>query len=76
MHLPPFQTQQLGARSEAKKSQSLQDVLSKRVVQLEAKLTQQSLEKDTMAEVGWLTPLQFILVGQKLDAPLSHRIST
>ena len=34
----------------AKKSQSLQDVLSKRVVQLEAKLTQQSLEKDSMAE--------------------------
>ena len=48
-------TQQPATRSEAKKSQSLQDVLSKRVVQLEAKLTQQSLEKDTMAEVVVVT---------------------
>lgn len=36
--------------TEAKKSQSLQDVLSKRVVQLEAKLHQQDMEKDAMKE--------------------------
>lgn len=57
-HAPPctstLPAQRPATRSEAKKSQSLQDVLSKRVVQLEAKLTQQSLEKDTMAEVGRL----------------------
>eukprot|EP00435_Cladocopium_sp_Y103_P035346 s384_g9.t1 len=34
----------------AKKSQSLQDVLSKRVVQLEAKLHQQDMERDAMKE--------------------------
>lgn len=59
-------------------------MLSKRVVQLEAKLTQQSLEKDTMAEVGrlvwqlrgpFVVVVQFILVGQELDVPLSHRIT-
>ena len=36
--------------TEAKKLQSLQDVLSKRVVQLEAKLHQQDMEKDAMKE--------------------------
>ena len=39
-----------GASPEAKKAQSLQDVLSKRVVQLEAKLQQQSMENDAMNE--------------------------
>ncbi|CAK9090525.1 unnamed protein product [Durusdinium trenchii] len=34
----------------AKKAQSLQDVLSKRVVQLEAKLSQQTLEHEAMVE--------------------------
>ena len=53
--LPTLPAQPPATRSEAKKSQSLQDVLSKRVVQLEAKLTQQSLEKDTMAEAVVVT---------------------
>lgn len=45
------QLQSAKAQQEAaKKSQSLQDVLSKRVVQLEAKLHQQDMEKDAMKE--------------------------
>lgn len=40
---------------EAKKAQSLQDVLSKRVVQLEAKLSQQTLEHEAMVEALWGT---------------------
>lgn len=45
------QLQNAKAQQEAaKKSQSLQDVLSKRVVQLEAKLHQQDMEKDAMKE--------------------------
>ena len=61
MHLPGLPTTNPPATPEAKKSQSLQDVLSKRVVQLEAKLTQQSLEKDTMAEAG--QPLSALAAG-------------
>ena len=50
LHLFPQPLPFRHCATEAKKSQSLQDVLSKRVVQLEAKLHQQDMEKDAMKE--------------------------